>query len=105
MSTRYTIYYKKDATYREDSNLTRNNFRNTHNFAVSFMLDGDLDDVYREMQGEFMLDFIREIMQKAIRVDKLFCHTSMSIGDIILDENTDTMYEVASCGFNVVRMN
>lgn len=96
---KYSVFYKKNPTFWEDENLTKDNFRKTHVFLMKVDANS-LDDVFLMMQGDVWSpngearDFIR---------GKGLKHTSMSVGDVICELKSENYYEVALEGFNLLK--
>lgn len=100
----YRVYYRKDSTFREDKELTKDgvlqsgklayirNAKFANLAAPNFLPDGvhnPLDQIFLAFQGENMPWPIKVAIKKA------GVHTSMSIGDVIEEVDTGKMFQ---CG-------
>jgi len=100
----YQVYYKIDPTFLEDKELTiarvvARSLKARKFMPVRVLVAGGLDDVYSKMQGERWSP--RGEARPLIKALGL-SHTSMSVGDVILDLEENVFYEVAWSGFSVV---
>lgn len=63
---------------------------------------GSKDDVFRDMQGEFMDRQTSSVVIGIIRGGGTH-HQSMSVGDVLRDANTGTIYQCDMAGWKVVK--
>jgi len=92
----YRIYYRKDPTFREDKDLTKEGVLRSGKFVyittVRFPEDekrNPLDVVFMNFQAEFMNWANKAHTMRAGN------HMSMSVGDVLADADTGKMWQ---CG-------
>ena len=94
------VYYRRYANdermlFAADPKLTLADIASEQFALVTDLRAGCLEDVFRHMQGEVWSpngearDLIRSLG---------LCHTSMSVGDVVVDEN-GIGWQVDCCGF------
>lgn len=106
----YKVFYAKNPKFRTEDKLTRLNVLNERTHAQVKTVDlPSLSEVYRRFQAlppEFGVptvwkeENVRE--DNAMLSSKGLSHTSMSVGDCVLDTETDILYECASVGWREV---
>lgn len=93
----YKVWYKLEPTFHTDPNINKGNIYDTHIFLKGVEAE-NLEDAYMKMQADVWSpmgegrDLVRS---KGLR------HTSMSVGDILIDE-AEVCWEVAAEGFNKI---
>jgi hypothetical protein len=97
----YKVYYKMGTDFRTSKNLTAEGFAQNYKFVRS-VPDGrakGLGDVYEMMQAHnWSPNGEARPIIKALGLE----HTSMSVGDLILESQSGKIYQVAPFGFEEV---
>ncbi len=98
------IYYRKDPMFREDDNLTASDVKEerTHGLITILSSCDRMNDLFEKMQGEFMPTGIKQRIGDARKRLGVDFHTSMSVGDCIVDIPTGTVFECCRVGWRVV---
>jgi hypothetical protein len=104
---KYKVYYHKDPRFESDPNLTYEKVVGEVTHALLMEVDyPSLDKVYGQLQaGNPSSDIWREDNVResnSLIRSKGLHHTSMSIGDCLLDTETNTVYECAPHGWKVI---
>jgi len=96
----YMIYYRRNATLRENADITYEAITKSDDYVLVTPLMGlNLEDIFEKMQGEhWSPNGEARPFIESLDLD----HTSMSVGDCVLDVSTGNMYECASEGWNKV---
>jgi hypothetical protein len=101
--TSYTVLYQKSKLVHDlfgscyfEREITKAQVQHTH-APVAFIRASCLENVYWHMNTDTNPLATTEGQLKV--VEKEVFHTSMSVNDIAVDEDTRRMYRVAECGF------
>jgi len=93
----FTVYYRTEPTFMLDKNLTREDVlsERTHRQVKEIQAE-EYGDVFRLMQGEVWspMGEARELIQGLG-----LKHTSMSVGDVVWDMETDTAWQCDMVGW------
>lgn len=89
----YHAYYRREATYDEDPNLTVANLLDTHVFVTETRADS-LEGAYRNLQGH---NWSPNGEARPLIAGLGLHHTSISIGDVLADSSG--LHQVAEYGF------
>lgn len=97
------VWYRRNATYRSDPELSTLNLHESHVHITNVAVDPRmrtsydiLDKVYRDMQGE---NWSPQGQAAAILRRRGVHHTSMSVGDVAVLEN-GSAWECADTGWH-----
>lgn len=101
LKRRFKVYYRKEPRFHLDNDLTREQVvgNGTHTFLKDVVTDS-VENVYWEMQGENWSP--RGEARPLIEALGLH-HTSMSVGDCVLDVEGDVLWQVANAGWQEVK--
>ena len=88
---KYFIYYKVEPTFMPDKELLTTHVLDPKKFRLVRVFKADnKEDVFRQMQGEHW----SPNGEARFGIESLgLQHTSMSVGDVILEETTNNMYQ------------
>ena len=98
----YEVYYRKNETYQVDQHLKGSDIRLQKTHSLVAIKEGDKDTVFRAMQGEFMIAPTKSILTALIKSGATH-HTSMSVGDVLLDCKTGAIYQCDTVGWVKVK--
>ena len=98
---KYAIYYRKDPSFSLDEHLNVQDvfMQRTHALVLPAVEAKHIDHVFQMMQGEFWSpngqahELIENLDLK---------HTSMSVGDVVLDLETGIFHQADMAGWKVV---
>jgi hypothetical protein len=98
--TSYMVYYRRNETFHLDKKLKQSDIKNQKTHVLVVLKDGyaNKDQVFRDMQGEFMDKRTLSLLKNLILAGETH-HTSMSVGDVVRNSNTGTMYQCANAGW------
>lgn len=98
----YDVYYRRKETFMADKTLKKSDIikGKTHVFMCG-KLGENKDDVFRDMQGEFMAPHIRNQVITIIKKGATN-HQSMSVGDAVVELKTGNAYECDMVGWRKV---
>lgn len=101
MNREFKVYYRKEPMFRLDEALTREQVtkEQTHAYLTS-VYTTDVESVFYRMQAEVWSPNgeARPLIQM-----KGLHHTSMSVGDVVLDVQGDVMWQADMAGWKEVR--
>ena len=92
----YAVYYSKNPTFVEGVKI--GDLSKTHQY-LGFMGAGGLEDLFVKMQGE---SWSPQGEARGLIKHLGLKHTSMSVGDVVLDVLTGEWWECAGAGWNVL---
>jgi hypothetical protein len=96
---KFTVWYKKEGAGREEGVNARNLF-STH-VALGEFAAKDLEDLYCKMQGENWSSGENQAKAQALIASKGTHHTSMSCGDVAVDEE-GILWVCAFAGWSIL---
>lgn len=104
----YAVYYRINPTFMLDKNLTKKSVMHgkTHQFVTlvnpkdfKWQPYDDLDTIYANFQGEFISKENLLALEKASMNAGKRLHTSMSVGDCIIDLKKQKAYQCDMAGW------
>jgi hypothetical protein len=107
-TTSYAVYYKINPTFRVDKKLTKKDLvhGNTHQLVTivdpkkfKWQPHEDLDTIYMNFQGDFISKENLAAQDNASARAGKRIHTSMSVGDAIINLKTQKAYQCADAGW------
>ena len=92
----FEVYYRRHEQFLYDKKVTPKTLVKTH--VVVAIKRGTMDEVFRDMQGEFMDAKTRNLVIPIIKKG-LTHHQSMSVGDVLRDRKTGKIYQCDMVGW------
>jgi hypothetical protein len=101
-ASEWMVYYTREESFREDKKLRLSDVKNPERFVLVAIKQGTKDQVFREMQGEFMDSRTRAAVVNIIKGGGTH-HQSMSVGDVLRDAETGAAFQCAMVGWIKLR--
>ena len=94
----FTVWYAKDPNFGHGPKPTLRTLKETH-VALKILTATDLEDVFHKMQGEV---WSPNGEARDLIIGKGLHHTSISVGDVIHDNDNGEFYVIDFEGFSVI---
>lgn len=97
---KFDVWYRKDGDIKDRSDFSRP-FVETHE-KVAIVYSDNLNDVFHHMNGmdrRFPNPLESSNAQEYLKSNSEVCHTSMSVGDVVYDNEDECWYGVDPVGW------